>query len=120
METKSRLASADLARLIKFCGMLGSAHVGERAAAGLMADQLLRQHNLRWNDVLAAPALPPPPPPDPPPVPPWQRAAAACLARPDRLSAWEAAFVAKIATYAHSPTEKQLNCLAAVLARVLA
>lgn len=30
------------ARLVKLCGMLGSQHDGERAAAGLKADQLVR------------------------------------------------------------------------------
>jgi hypothetical protein len=42
-------------RLVKLCGMLGSAHDGERAAAGLKADQLLRENGLRWPDVIGAP-----------------------------------------------------------------
>jgi hypothetical protein len=46
-------------RLVKLCGMLGSAHDGERAAAAaLKADQPLRRHGLRWPDVIRIPALP--------------------------------------------------------------
>lgn len=120
---KTRLAAVDLVRLTKLCGLFSSAHAGERASAAAKADAFLRQHGCRWGDVLSLPTLappPPPPPPDPPPVPAWQQTAAACRAHADRMSAWEVAFVTKIATYAHSPTQRQLDCLAAILARVLA
>lgn len=40
-----------LARFRKICGLLGSAHDGERAAAALKATELLRQHGLGWADV---------------------------------------------------------------------
>jgi hypothetical protein len=39
-----RLAPDALERLIKLLGMLGSAHDGERAAAGLKAHDLIRRH----------------------------------------------------------------------------
>ena len=42
-------------RLVKLCGMLGSAHDGERAAAALKADTLVRGHGLRWPDVIRPP-----------------------------------------------------------------
>lgn len=46
--------SPDLAsRLVKFCGLLGSDHAGERAAAGLKASKLLIEHGLTWGDVIA-------------------------------------------------------------------
>ena len=41
--------------LVKICGMLGSNHDGERAAAGAQADALIRQLNLQWDDVIAPP-----------------------------------------------------------------
>ena len=39
-------------RLAKLCGMFGSDHAGERAAAAAKADALLRSHGLTWFDVL--------------------------------------------------------------------
>jgi hypothetical protein len=44
--------SAELAKLIKLLGMLGSAHEGERAVAGLKATELLRSLNMTWPDVI--------------------------------------------------------------------
>ncbi len=38
----------DLDRLAKVCGMLGSSHQGERAAAALKATELLRDAGLTW------------------------------------------------------------------------
>jgi hypothetical protein len=46
-------------RLTKLLGMLGSSHNGERAAAALKADELVRELNLTWRDVIRLPkALP--------------------------------------------------------------
>lgn len=42
-----------VSRLVKFCGLLGSEHAGERAAAGLKASKLLVEHGLTWGDVIA-------------------------------------------------------------------
>jgi hypothetical protein len=60
---KARAPSDDTLsdRLGKLCGLLGSAHDGERAAAALKADQLLRQHGLRWTDVIHVPEILPTP-----------------------------------------------------------
>jgi hypothetical protein len=41
-------------RLAKLLGMLGSAHDGERAAAGLLAHELIRRHGLSWSDLSSA------------------------------------------------------------------
>jgi hypothetical protein len=41
----------ELDRLAKLCGMFGSAHAGERAAAAAKADQLVRNLGLTWFDV---------------------------------------------------------------------
>lgn len=61
------MTSADLDRLIKLCGMLGSSEEGERANAGKLASELLSRLGLTWVDVLhlpaeAAPVRPPPRP----------------------------------------------------------
>jgi hypothetical protein len=60
MSNKSALLDqAAATRLAKLCGMLGSAHDGERAAAGLKADQLVRELGLTWRDVIIAPPIAP-------------------------------------------------------------
>jgi hypothetical protein len=46
-------------RLVKLLGMLGSDFAGERAAAGQMADQLVRGLGLTWGDVVAQKERPP-------------------------------------------------------------
>jgi hypothetical protein len=42
-------------RLTKLLGLLGSSFDGERAAAALKADHLIRDHGLTWNEVIAVP-----------------------------------------------------------------
>lgn len=54
----SRLTNTDRDRLIKVLGLLESNHDGERAAAGFMAAQMLRDRGLDWNDLIS-PAEPP-------------------------------------------------------------
>lgn len=39
-------------RLAKVCGMLGSAHDGERAAAALLASQILEDIGVSWSDLI--------------------------------------------------------------------
>jgi hypothetical protein len=49
--------------LCKLLGLLGSAHAGERAAAGLKADQFVRSLGLTWPDIVCtSPSLVPPDP----------------------------------------------------------
>ncbi|WP_026872373.1 hypothetical protein [Inquilinus limosus] len=47
------MRKGDLTRLIRILGMLGSDHVGERAAAALAADKLVRGGGWSWSDLLA-------------------------------------------------------------------
>lgn len=42
------------ARLVKLLGMMGSAHDGERASAAALANRLVRDAGLQWDDVIAA------------------------------------------------------------------
>jgi hypothetical protein len=51
-------SATTIARLVKVLGMLGSPHVGEGAAAGLKADQLVKQLGLRWPDIIAVERAP--------------------------------------------------------------
>lgn len=45
------LTSADIDRLGKLLGMLGSEHAGERAAAGLKANQLVCERGTSWAQI---------------------------------------------------------------------
>ena len=47
------LDPTDATRLAKLLGMCGSDHAGERAAAALQADKLVRSAGLTWFDVVA-------------------------------------------------------------------
>ena len=47
------MRKGDLTRLIRILGMLGSDHDGERAAAALAADRLVRGSGRSWSDLLA-------------------------------------------------------------------
>lgn len=46
-----------IARLVKVCGMFGSAHDGERASAALLADRMVREAMLTWETLLRRPVL---------------------------------------------------------------
>jgi hypothetical protein len=46
------LSDIDLQRLIKLCGLLGSMHEGERAAAAAKVSEFLLSRSLTWTDVL--------------------------------------------------------------------
>lgn len=45
------MTSADLERFRRLAGMLGSEHVGERAAAALKCSEMLRAAGLTWSSV---------------------------------------------------------------------
>jgi hypothetical protein len=49
------LAPAILGRLARVCGLLGSDHIGERAAAAAQADRIVRAAGLTWPDILSPP-----------------------------------------------------------------
>jgi hypothetical protein len=50
--TALTLASSSAARLVQLLGMLGSTYAGERATAGLKADELVKEAGLTWADVI--------------------------------------------------------------------
>lgn len=47
--------SFDLDQFVKICGLLGSEHDGERAAAAHRAQDMLTKANLTWRDVIVSP-----------------------------------------------------------------
>jgi hypothetical protein len=102
-----RLAPDALERLIKLLGILGSAHDGERAAAGLKAHELIRRHGLTWSDIL----LTTPAPTSPRPKLNWRDKLAACEAHQHCLNSRERAFVFSLRRWRGIPTEKQLAWL---------
>jgi hypothetical protein len=104
---RALLNPQSVAHLAKLCGMLGSAHAGERAAAALMADRFVRQVlRVTWLDVLRQP------PPD------WRWMAQICRDRSHLLSGRERAFVASMACWHKPPSDKQLCWLTAIFERV--
>ena len=103
-------------KLRKLLGMLGSDYDGERAVAGRMASDLLRQHKLIWADVLG-PGIEVQVGPR---VRVWheprghREAAAECMAWREILTDWERDFLRSISSrwYLSSRQEK---CLARIL-----
>lgn len=113
----TRLDDAAAGRLAKILGLLGSNHPGERAAAALKADAVVRQTGLTWLDVVMpspsiAPALEGPPS--------WRQTAAECVPFTDRLPPKEVEFISKILAYRREPSPKQLKWLCDIHARLRA
>jgi hypothetical protein len=89
------LTPSDRTRLVKLLGMLGSAHDGERASAGLLATRLLRDRGLSWDDLLQ-PRLPPPKTDSRPQWPAsadWRTQVAVCRVQTHLFNAWEQKFL---------------------------
>lgn len=113
-------------RLAKICGLLGSDQDGERSAAAWQATKLLRSQGLTWTDVFT-PALPPPSRPQPRPAyqhPTYHTPVAVHVAKaewaqrfPDRLTPWEAKFLADL-RLRRSLTPKQASVLDGILAKM--
>ena len=101
-------------RLAKLLGMLGSDHVGERAAAGLKATELLRAHGRTWADLIQQFNDPAPRHPKPHTTPSsWRVKAECCLDLHDQgiispsLTTWEYGFLNDILERGYGLSEKQ-------------
>ncbi len=101
------------AKLSKVCGMLGSEHDGERAAAAAKASMLLRAHGLSWADVFA-PAAPVLMEPEPAP-PPHAALARAALERAALLDEWQRNFLGSISRQRRPLSVKQRAALDGIL-----
>jgi hypothetical protein len=109
-------------RLCKILGMLGSTHAGERAAAGLAAHRLLRDLNLTWNEVIAAPSLIPSPAPAgswQAPGTAWQKMARYCWNRRDFLRPRDQEFIRSMLNWSREPSTRQADWLAEIYARLM-
>jgi hypothetical protein len=91
--------------LCKLLGMLGSSHDGERAAAGRKAHEFLHQFGLSWRDIIHVP-------------PEWQHMAKHCRGQAHRLSAREFEFVNNISMSRRHPSDRQLEWLRAIFAKI--
>ena len=118
MSRTRALAPDACARLAKLLGMLGSDHAGERAAAGLKADEMLKREGLRWADVIQ-PRIPEPvEDDDEDDEPDWRAMANACAARSSLLSGRELSFVRTMTRWRGQPSAKQLDWLVSIHVRV--
>jgi hypothetical protein len=110
-------------KLVKILGLLSSTHDGERASAGLLADRMLRNAGLRWEDLIprqighdsrpkATRATPPPPPPLH-----WRHAASAVLRAAPNLTEWERRFLTSLLSQRRL-SEKQLVILRKLATKV--
>jgi hypothetical protein len=120
MTARAQLDPGAADRLRKLCGMLGSEHDGERAAAAAKADALVRSLGLSWGDVIGPSIVPDH-------VPrirawrasdsDWQRMAQFCHARRWSLSQREREFIESVLNW-RQPSEKQKDRLTAIYARL--
>ena len=109
--TRPVLDPQSAVRLVKLCGMLGSQHDGERAAADLKADQLVRGLGLTWGDLIV--------PPDTVPLRnDWRRMAKYCNRCRGQLSARDRAFIEAMLHWRGEPTERQQQWLIDIYARL--
>jgi hypothetical protein len=116
MMTRTALDMHSAERLAKLCGMLGSNHDGERAAAGLKADQLVRNLGLTWADVISGATtnwrMCASSQTD------WHRMAAYCHRYRAALNPRDRAFVETMLTWRSQPTERQQDWLIDIYARL--
>jgi hypothetical protein len=97
-------------KLSRVCGMLGSDHPGERAAAALKAHKIIRAQSLTWHEVIALPKRTTSP----------ETLSELCgwlLGHSEILSPWEVNFLREISGL-KSISPKQRNCLDTITAKV--
>jgi hypothetical protein len=103
-------------RLTKLCGMFGSDHDGERAAAALKADQLVRQNGLTWHDIIMLPPRYESPRHED--LDDVQKMAMFCRAHQEKFNAKEREFIRAMLSWRGEPSEKQLKWLVDLFVRV--
>ena len=109
-------------RLIKLLGMLGSAHDGERAAAGLKAHEFIKRRGLCWADVIRLPISvsgdSSSRDTDFDHATGWRQRREFCLRHVHRLSAKELGFLDSLRTWRGPLTERQQIWLDSIHARL--
>jgi len=114
----TRLDTQSAERLARVLGMLGSAHDGERAAAGLKANQLVRDLGLTWSDIIVPPDLARADNSAPEPHNDWERMVQHCHRCRGRLSERERTFVEAMRHWRSTPTERQQNWLSDIYSKL--
>ena len=94
------LTGTDADQLAKLCGMFGSDHIGERAAAAAKADALIRARGFTWFDVFATETAPPSTSRTD-----WQRMARWCQAHHQKLNSREIEFVRTMLRWHRKPSK---------------
>ena len=108
------LASSERERLAKLLAMLGSDYAGERDAAGLAAHQFLQERGLTWPEILCPPTTER----RSTACVAWRATVDECLYHPYDLSPWEAGFLRDVLR-CRRLSAKQAACLARIAERVL-
>lgn len=106
------MTPAERTRLAGVLGMLGSPHPGERDAAALAADRLVRGRGLTWDAVLQESARPQVRAEPPPGGDLWE-----CARSVHLLTEWEQDFVVSVSQQ-RTLSEKQRAVLARIAARL--
>jgi hypothetical protein len=112
------LSPPDRERLAKLLGMLGSKHQGERDAAGLAADRLVRAAGLSWSHVVCIPQSEPVHEHHADPLN-WRMTAARCRQFETLINRWEDEFLAGLPRFPRL-SAKQRNTLLAIVSRLRA
>jgi hypothetical protein len=98
-------------KLSRICGLFSSHHSGERANAAAMADKLIRERGLCWQDVICFPTTQAP-----------ETLSELCghlLAYAEVLTPWELDFLRKVSGF-QSISPKQRDVLDAITGKVRA
>jgi hypothetical protein len=117
----TNLPPAVATRLVKICGLLGSAHDGEVVAAARQATKLLQSSRLTWAELIEPIVLRRPSPSlrarKPPPPADWRAAVAVCLQHPKVFTSWECQFLSNLQSFRRL-SAKQTNILARLYAQL--
>ena len=105
------LPSSTTSTLLKCLGLLGSTHAGERAAAGLKADQILRSNNVSWSDLIRVPSKQHQ-------ARNWRDIRDFCAMHFDVLRPREADFISDLEAWRGRLSEKQASWLIAIYTRL--
>ena len=103
--------------ILKVLGMLGSPRVGERAAAGLKADELVKQLGLRWPDIIAVERAPTTVAADGGEIS-WRAMLRVCHDCSDELSVKERGLIDTLSRWRGAPTPKQIKWLTDIYERL--
>jgi len=96
---------------------LGALKLGERAAAGLKADQLVKQLGLRWPDIIAVERAPTTVAADGGEIS-WRAMLRVCHDCSDELSVKERGFIDTLSRWRGAPTPKQIKWLTGIYERL--